>query len=271
MTSRDDTDPQQLVQELSDAVSRGDTAAALKITQLLDKRLKKRTAVPPQTPREEATLAFAAAPSVVPLRGRPRSSGSARQSVTAALAEIGVPSRARLIADYAEARFGDPIDPKAFAALRRDERRAWMKRSPRPTFVVPALEGRFFQPIRGLLALSDWPIERRLIGPWSERADHLAATQQLARQLAWLSERDPDGAQRLAPVVASMARSVPGALEAGTVDTARVDDAAGSELRVLAERDDPWRREAAARARQQLDEEQQLWGARMGVVAEGDG
>jgi len=72
----------------------------------------------------------------------------------------------------------------------------------RPVYIVPALEGRFFQPVRGLLTLSDWPLERLLVGPSSERADHLAATAQLARQLAWLSGRDSAVAQRLAPVVA---------------------------------------------------------------------
>ncbi len=132
------------------------------------------------------------------------------------------------------------------------------------------MEGRFFQPVRGLLTLSDWPLERRLLGPWSERADHLAATAQLARQLAWLSDRDPAVAERLASVVAGMAHSIPGALDGRHVDTARVEAAAEAELAPLAARDEPWRKEAAARARTQLTEEQQLWGAKIGIVAEGD-
>jgi hypothetical protein len=176
-----------------------------------------------------------------------------------------------VVSDYAEARFGNRIDTRAFSALRRDERRAWGSTSPRPTYIVPALEGRFFQPIRGLLALSDWPIERRLIGPWSERADHLAATAQLARQLAWLDERDRDVAQRLAPVVAAMARSIPGALDGREVDTARVEAAAEAELAEVAARDEPWRREAGERARQQLSTTEQLWGAEVRVVEAGDG
>jgi hypothetical protein len=129
---------------------------------------------------------------------RPAPGRSARQVVAGALAEIGVATRARVVTDYAEARFGQRVEPRTLAALRRDERRAWDKSSARPTYVVPALEGRYFQPVRGLLTLSEWPLERRLIGPWSERADHLAATAQLARQLAWLSERDAAVAERLA-------------------------------------------------------------------------
>ena len=120
-------------------------------------------------------------------------------------------------------------------------------------------------PIRGLLALSDWPIETRLIGPWSERADHLAATAQLARQLAWLNERDQEVGERLAGVVADMARSIPGAIDGPEVDTARVVAAAEAEGDELANRDDPWRAEAGVRARRQLNREQQLWGRRSGL------
>jgi hypothetical protein len=143
-------------------------------------------------------------------------------------------------------------------------------RSARPTYIVPALEGRYFQPVRGLLTLSDWPLERRLLGPWSERADHLAATAQLARQLAWLSERDAAVAERLAPVVADMAASIPGAIDGTGLDTKRVAEAAEAERQPLADRDEPWRRDAAARARDQLPREQQLWGTTIGVVAEGE-
>jgi hypothetical protein len=266
------TDPEavRLAHELAGAVAGGDHEAAVRLNRLLGDRLASgEVDRPDNTSQDRPNLAFPASPSVVPLRGRAVSVGSARQAVIAALAEIGVPSRARLVSDYAEARFGERVESRAFSALRRDERRAWGTSSRRPTYLVPALEGRFFQPVRGILGLSDWPIERRLIGPWSERADHLTATAQLARQLAWLNERDPDVAERLAPVVAAMARSVPGALDGHEVDTARVEQAAEAERAVLAERDQPWRREAAARARSQLSEEQQLWGSHVGVVADG--
>lgn len=265
-------DASQLAQELAQALAEGDTELALRLTRQLEGQLSTPSATAPRGPEADGRLlAFAATPAVVPVgRRAARSGGSARQTVVAALAEIGVPARARLISDYAEARFGEQVESRALSALRRDERRAWGSSSSRPTYVVPALEGRFFQPIRGLLALSDWPMERRLVGPWSERTDHLVATAQLARQLAWLNERDRDVAERLAPVVAGMARSIPGALDGREVDTARVEAAAEAERAELAARDEPWREEAAARARQQLSQEQQLWGTQMRVVSEGD-
>jgi hypothetical protein len=267
MTQEQDDEAISLAQRVAHAVAAGDRDEAVRLTRQLEGRL---TETAEQRPPDGHAPDFAAPPAVVPVRSRPAPARSGRQVVAGALAEIGVPSRARVLADYAEARFGERVEPRALAALRRDERRAWAKSSARPTYIVPALEGRFFQPVRGLLTLSDWPLERRLLGPWSERADHLAATAQLARQLAWLSDRDPGVAQRLASVVAGMAHSIPGALDGPDVDTARVESAAVAELAPLAVRDEPWRKEAAARARAQLTEEQQLWGASIGVVAGGD-
>jgi len=265
MTRIEDDVSVQLARRVADAVAAGNRQEAVRLMRLLEEQL---TADP--APYRHGTDApnFAARPAVVPMAKEPQSSRSGRQAVAGALAEIGVSCRARVVADYAEARFGQRVEARALSALRRDEKRAWTKNSARPTYIAPALEGRYFQPVRGLLTLSDWPLERRLLGPWSERADHLAATAQLARQLAWLSERDPTVAPRLAPVVAGMAASIPGALEGGDVDTARVELAAEAELRPLAVRDEPWRHEAATRARQQLRTEEQLWGVSVGVVAE---
>jgi hypothetical protein len=269
MSSSEDEASIRLARRITDAIAAGDRDQAVRLTRELERVLTNAAAPVPAT---EATPSFTAQPAVVPMAQAPAPSRSARQVVAGALAEIGVACRAKIVTEYAEARFGQRVEPRTLAALRRDERRAWDKSSARPTFIVPALEGRYFQPVRGLLTLSDWPLERRLLGPWSERADHLAATAQLARQLAWLSERDTAVAERLAPVVADMAASIPGAIDADSarVDTARVAEAADAERQPLADRDEPWRQDAAARARNQLPLEQQLWGTTIGVVAEGE-
>jgi len=265
MTSSQDEVSLGLARQVVDAIEAGDRTEAVRLTRELERALTSATGGP-----ADVAPAFEAQPAVVPMARPPAPARSARQVITGALAEIGVACRAKIVADYAEARFGQRVEPRMLAALRRDERRAWDKNTARPTYVVPALEGRFFQPVRGLLTLSDWPLERRLLGPWSERADHLAATAQLARQLAWLSERDAAVAERLAPVVASMAASIPGALDGRGLDTKRVADAAEAELIPLAARDEPWRREAAARARGQLKVDEQLWGTTIGLVTEGE-
>jgi hypothetical protein len=265
MSSGQSDDGINLARRVADAIAAGDRDQAIQLTRELEREL---TSAPDSG--ADAAPSFDAQPAVVPMTHAPAPTRSSRQVIAGALAEIGVACRARVVSDYAEARFGQRVEPRTLAALRRDERRAWDKSSARPTYIVPALEGRYFQPVRGLLTLSEWPLERRLLGPWSERADHLAATAQLARQLAWLSERDSAVAERLAPVVADMAASIPGALEGPGLDTARVESAALAELGPLGERDEPWRREAASRARSQLPRDQQLWGSIIGVVAEGD-
>ena len=265
MSSSQDDVSTRLARRVADAIAAGDRDEALRLTRELESALTGATVL-----AADEAPSFSAEPAVVAMTHTPVPARSSRQVIAGALAEIGVACRARVVTDYAEARFGQRVEPRTLAALRRDERRAWEKSSARPTYIVPALEGRYFQPVRGLLTLSDWPLERRLLGPWSERADHLAATAQLARQLAWLSERDTAVAERLAPVVAEMAASIPGALDGPGLDTARVEAAAEAERKPLGERDEPWRRDAAARARAQLPREQQLWGSAIGVVAEGD-
>jgi hypothetical protein len=187
----------------------------------------------------------------------------ARAVILAALAEVGVASAPRVIADYSFARFGTSVEPGALASLRRDEQRTWTSpRTDRAVYIVPALEGNRFFAARGKIARSDWSLERRIIGPWSERADHLRATINIARQLAWLSSRDDVAAQRVVRLLTSCTATVTGARgREGEIDPGRVDEAARAELAIIGGDDEAWRREAAKRAKKILTEEQQIWGA----------
>src|SRR5262249_12151382 len=99
-----DAEALRLTRELAAAVAAGDKAAAIRLTGLLKARLLSHVseADEPQRGAEQQALTFAAPPSVVPVRRKPESRGSIRQAAVAALAEIGVPSRARLVADYAD-------------------------------------------------------------------------------------------------------------------------------------------------------------------------
>jgi hypothetical protein len=205
---------------------------------------------------------------------------SAREVTIAALGEIGVPAAPRAVSGYANARFGTQLDHRGLASLRRDEAASWARtaragqasRTARAVYVVPALEGRRFLPMRAKVALSSWPLEQRILGPWSERADHLTATVNLARQLAWLGEADADAAERLAGLLAAYAATIPGALDGHAApDAARVEAAAEAELKVLGPEDRAWREKAAERAGAQLDGVQQLWGADPPAVVRGAG
>lgn len=193
---------------------------------------------------------------------------SSRATTITALGEIGVPTSPRSIAEYAWARFGTRIDHRALPSLRRDEMKAWASpNSLRAVYVVPALEGNRFLPVRAKLALSDWPLERRLIGPWSERADHLTATIHIAKQTLWLSRVEPSAAQRLQTLLSAYAANVSGAgREMGPPDPSKVERTARAELEVIGPSDAKWRVEAAGRAREFLDEQQLIWGASLPTV-----
>lgn len=184
---------------------------------------------------------------------------TAREQAISALAEMGVPSPPREIAEFHEARFSSGLDARALASVRRDEAAAWERDpSSRAAFLVPALDVRFFRPVRGPLTLSSWELAQRLLGASSPRVDHLRLTVRLAE----LAERmDGEPGQALTAMAARYAQTIPGAVEAGP-DAApqRIADAARRELEILAPQDDEERTSAASRAREQLEEAELMWG-----------
>lgn len=189
---------------------------------------------------------------------------STRSLTIASLVEIGVPVSPRAVAEYALVRFGKLIAHRALASMRRDEQRAWTSpKSARAVYVVPALEGTRFFPFRGKVALSNWAIGRRLIGPWSDRVDHLIATKNLARQLVWLKGADPVVGEAVSRLVGAYASTVPGALTAaGEVYPELVQRAVDTELDAIRPHDEKWRAEAGEHAIEVLNENEQLWGTR---------
>jgi hypothetical protein len=86
-----------------------------------------------------------------------------REVVLAALDELGWPQNARFLEEYLWAKHQLQLDSRAFASLRRDERRAW-RRSPsaRPAYIVPALnpDG---SPNPRWLTSSAWDLPRRVV------------------------------------------------------------------------------------------------------------
>ena len=188
---------------------------------------------------------------------------SEREIVIEALTELDAISPARLVSDYVAARFSRSVSPRAFSALRRDEREAWKRgKSLRIAFVVPALEGTYFTQARGQLALSTWPFWRRLVGPRTGRVELLRAARNVLRQMVWIREQDEAAAARLKRVLAPLVRTVPGALEGWTfTDGDRTSAAIARELDVLEEDDQEWREAAAKRGEAQLDDHARLWGA----------
>ncbi|MEV0612275.1 hypothetical protein AB0I81_03055 [Nonomuraea sp. NPDC050404] len=182
-----------------------------------------------------------------------------REQVHQGLRLLGACAQPRLIVAVSDAFFGGTIRSGQLTSLRRDEERSF-RSSPfgRPYYLCAALTDRL-SPARGLLTLSAWPLERRVVGPLSPRVDFLTCAIAVARREAE-NEADEERAGRL---LVRMARNIPGATDGalGAPDPGRVIEAARAELRVHAERDTRDRAELAQRAAAQLGEAARLFGA----------
>ncbi|MFC4116155.1 hypothetical protein [Nonomuraea zeae] len=178
-----------------------------------------------------------------------------REQVHQGLRLLGASAQPRLVVAVSDAFFGGTIRSSQLTSLRRDEERSF-RSSPfgRPYYLCAALTDRL-SPARGLLTLSSWPIERRVVGPLSPRVDFLTCA------IAVAEHESDDG--RAARLLVRMARNIPGATDAtfGPPDPARVIEAARAELAVHAERDTRDRAELAGRAVAQLGDAARLFGA----------
>ncbi|MGF6889398.1 hypothetical protein ABIA39_008863 [Nocardia sp. GAS34] len=214
----------------------------------------------------EDALAAAAAPTEAPGPvGRSGSLLSTRDQVHQALTLLGVASAPKMIAAVQDAFFGGEIVSSKLTHLRRDEERSF-RSSPhaRPYYLCSALSADRLTPARGLLAVSTWPLSRRMVGPLSPRADFLTAAIHVAEQVGRVSEPSLP-AMRL---LWRFATTIPGAGENfDALEWSIVAEAARTELAIHSDADHADRDAAATRAGAQLDEAQQLFGAALKVVS----
>jgi hypothetical protein len=184
-----------------------------------------------------------------------------REQVHQALAILGAPASPKLISTAYQAFFTDPLVTTKLASLRRDEERSFTAQGhSRPYYICAALTHDRLNPARGLLAVSSWSLERRIIAPLSPRTDfltHAVGTAEQIQRLAAAGHSPPVEAWRL---LRRFAFNIPGAYEGGEPDPDRVITAARSEAAVHQDADDGQRKSAAARARSQLSDVQQLFG-----------
>jgi hypothetical protein len=188
-----------------------------------------------------------------------------REQVHEALSLLLVPAAPKLIATVHEAFFATSFPAARLTSLRRDEERSF-RTAPfaRPYYICAALTADFLVPSRGLLAISTWPVERRIIGSLSPRVDFLIAAVNVAEAIEHIPEPVPAARALLARFAANV-RGSSSASSAGRpqprIDPQAVTRAARAELEVHAASDRAARAAAAKRARQQLDDVEQLFGA----------
>ncbi|TDD72516.1 hypothetical protein E1293_32670 [Actinomadura darangshiensis] len=184
-----------------------------------------------------------------------------REQVHQALTLLGAPAAPKLIGSVYAAFFPGAIPGSRLTSLRRDEERSF-RTAPyaRPYYLCAALTADLLAPARGLLTVSTWPLEQRIVGPLSPRADFLSSAVRLAEH-AGRGAPDP-GVQRL---LWRFASNIPGAVTGtvGTVDPAALAEAARAELDVHRDPDRRRRESAAARARERLDDAERLFGSRL--------
>jgi hypothetical protein len=189
-----------------------------------------------------------------------------REQVHEALSLLTVPAAPRLIATVHEAFFASTFPTARLTSLKRDEERSF-RTAPfaRPYYLCAALTADLLAPARGLLAISTWPMEHRVIGSLSPRVDFLTGAIRVAEAIDRLPVPVP-AARRL---LWRFAASIPASAEnASQIQPHQVKRAALAELEVHQAADRQTRQAAAARAREQLDEAQQLFGARIGLAGQ---
>src|SRR5262249_51838172 len=148
---------------------------------------------------------------------------------------LSAPASPKVVLAVHEGFFSGQLVAARLTSLRRDEERSF-RAAPfgRPFYICAALTTDLLAPARGLLAVSTWPLTRRMIGPLSPRVDLLTAVIRLCEHMI---DRDVTGpaAQRVLWRLAVSVPGVAGAPEA--LDPAAVCAAARRELAVHAEDD----------------------------------
>jgi hypothetical protein len=202
-------------------------------------------------PSALAAVSAAAQESLLPLR----------EQVHEALSLLTVPATPKLTATVHEAFFAGSFSSARLTSLKRDEERSF-RTAPfaRPYYVCAALTVDLLAPSRGLLAVSTWPIERRVIGSLSPRVDFLTGAVRVAEAI----ERNPAPVPAARRLLWRFAASIPGAAgSAASTQPHEVAQAALAELAVHQAADQAARQAAGRRARTQLDDAQQLFGTRI--------
>jgi hypothetical protein len=185
-----------------------------------------------------------------------------RERVLDVLDEIGVPAPPRVVSEVATLSYGMTLPASRLASLRRDEERAYRKDAlSRPAWVVPALTVHSLTAIPRIIATSTWPLERRLIGARTLRANHLRTVISLLDALRRTGDRaDERTIAHFESVLVSFAQSVSGALQAGArPEHERIRAAVEAELGHI-EPLDVEERKVAAKRFEKLPETNQLWG-----------
>ncbi|MFI1200406.1 hypothetical protein ACH4VR_13290 [Streptomyces sp. NPDC020883] len=248
---------QQLQREMREARMQHDSARFRVLSEELQRTLN----------AYNALFGSADAPEVTPpqpqVSSRPQSTAApvepglpVRERVHQVLTLLTVPAAPKLVSQVHEAFFSGPLNTARLAAVRRDDERSF-RSSPyaRAWYICAALTSDLLAPARALLALSTWPLERRVVGPLTHRVHFLTS----ALRLAEAAQARADGSLMQEPMrrlLLHYTRNIPGCPTQEPLDLDALRRATAAELAIHAADDADARAEAARRAQELLDVEQ---------------
>lgn len=172
-----------------------------------------------------------------------------RTDILDALQDLEWPAYSRELALYCQARYGRTIAPTRFGTLAADEEKAYRRpgRRPRPLWLSFALTFDRHQPIKRLLARSDWPLSMRIVAPTTGRIQHLWMTRRLCDLALEVGETAADP-EMLKIIAADHAKDVLGVkVRRGEFDLMGWREAAEAKLTALLPEDEQLRQESADR------------------------
>jgi hypothetical protein len=182
-----------------------------------------------------------------------------RSIILDALEDFHWAAYTRELVNYCKARYGREIAPARFGTLGSDEAKAFFTASrPRTVWLSFALTYDRAEPIKRLWTRSDWPLERRIIGPATGRVQFLKMTARLCE----LADEEANNPEMMRILAADHARDLPGVqFRRGVFDLRGWHQLALEYLAKLEPPDEELRREAAAKWSPKLNEASLLFGA----------
>ena len=206
-----------------------------------------------------------------------RTSPPVREILLETLAHFRWPQNAGFLEEYLLARHQLQVGSRAFAPLRRDERKAW-DRAPgaRDAYIAPALKPDGSANPRWITR-SDWPLERRIVAtPRTERLFDLYKIYVLAgrpgsAEASYLGPRSPVDAL-LEKYAQDILQAEPPSASASDNEfaawRAQVRDRAGTAIGEIRRDDEPDRKQFA-RQLADLPDRERIWGQDAGTKAKG--
>ncbi|WP_234309381.1 hypothetical protein [Streptomyces sp. NRRL F-5193] len=198
----------------------------------------------------------------------PRDNLPLRDQVHQALTLLTVPASPKLLSQVHQAFFSTPLNTARLTTLRRDEERSF-RSAPyaRPYYICSTLTSDLLAPARALLALSTWSLERRIVGPLTQRVHFLTAALRLTDAAERLSG-EAELPQSVQLLLLRYSQNIHGYdNRSGTLDLTALRQAAATELDIHADEDAATCAAAAQRAREQLGDAEQNFGSTLRVVS----